>query len=299
MAKTDPKADPAPDPKADPAPDPVPHPAAGGGDNPFGDLDDSASAFMEAQGVKTPADALKVAMSLNGKLGSAGDRMFEIPREDDPEAEAKTAALYEKLGRPKEAKDYQLPEKLEALKFEGERQEKYFGLFHRHGLSAAGAKELLSALDADSKAEMEAMSRAFDEEKAAAETALKQDWGGDFGRRLNVISALANERGEAFQKFLDDTGVGNHPEMAKLLWDMAEATKEPGALDGLANARPGTSGRTMQEIDADLTSHEEKYSAALRSKSHRDHAFAAKQRLALIKEKTDLEAAIAKGKSAA
>lgn len=253
--------------------------------SPWGDgLDERDRAFVEGLQVKTPADLVKAARAISERQNAPADRVLELPRDDDPEKDAKMTAIFDRLGRPKEPGAYETPEKFEALQFEGERRDKYLGLFHRHGLSNSAVKDILTAIDQDSAADLKRAAEEMTREREAAEAALRKQWGGDYERRIKVAQAVAAERGDEFKAFLEDTGLGNDPRMAALLWDFAAATAEPGKLEGLAGGGDTPSGETISALEGKLVEHEQKYDAALRSRQHKDHKFAVKTRLDLIKK---------------
>ncbi|MEL7488781.1 MAG: hypothetical protein AAGJ87_16400, partial [Pseudomonadota bacterium] len=76
------------------------------------------------------------------------------------------------------------------------------------------------------------------------------------------------------------------PAMAKLLFDYAQATSEPGALEGVARG-DAPANRTPGEIDADIAALRSQHGDALENRNHPDHHVYYKRYIALTKEKTE------------
>jgi hypothetical protein len=119
------------------------------------------------------------------------------------------------------------------------------GLFKEMNLSQENAQKLI---DFQAK-------RAADDMKSATETWSKtmEDWATSAkndkefgGEKFNANIAIAKEGkdafgGEGFDNMLEETGVGNHPEMLRFLVKVGAVVKEHDILQGTSSARSNTS----------------------------------------------------------
>ena len=73
---------------------------------------------------------------------------------------------------------------------------------------------------------------------------LRNEWGRDFDRHAREARrAVKNLAPEGFARFLDQTGLGDHPAMARLFLHLGRRLGEDALVDG-ANAAPATIPRT-------------------------------------------------------
>lgn len=105
----------------------------------FADEDKDTLEWINRAGYKTPKDVAKAAHEQSKLIGSS----IRIPGKDATDQER--SDFLDKLGRPKEAKDYSFkpPENLpKDLPYDGERATEFKGVAHQLGLTDAQAKGL-------------------------------------------------------------------------------------------------------------------------------------------------------------
>lgn len=122
-------------------------------------------------------------------IGVPADQIIRLPKDGD---DAARSAVYDRLGRPKDAKDYQLklpegvkPEGVESLK----------PIFHKHGLNSQQASGLLADLLAQEKVEETAQAAQYSAKVDAEAAALSKEWGVAEEKNVVVAKGAAKELG--------------------------------------------------------------------------------------------------------
>jgi len=158
----------------------------------FDRLSPDDKAYAENKGWKadTGVDAIFQSYQHLEKLLGAdrAGRTVVLPK--DGEDKAALNAIYDKLGRPKTAAEYDLslalPEGADNALIDGAKQ-----WFHEAGLSAEQAKAVTSAYVQMEKAAAEKVNSAY----ALEIDALKREWGAEFPRRVEVAKGALRAAG--------------------------------------------------------------------------------------------------------
>ena len=178
-------------------------------------LPDDIKPIVSSKGWKDPADAIRSYTNLEKTLGQ---KRLPAPAADwKPE---QYDSFYKELGRPDKSDDYKVPEHKfpDGINFDESRIKEAKAMLHRHGLTPRQAEGLLKdhfeTISKDAEATFEARKR--DEEAAVFK--LKDEWKGDYDVNLKTAKdALAKFGDEEAVKYLNETGLGNHPAMVKML----------------------------------------------------------------------------------
>jgi hypothetical protein len=138
--------------------------------------------------------------------------------------------VWNKLGRPEKPDGYEFPEGAVPEALAQPLREKA----HSLGLSKTQTAELAGWYAEQRAAEMQQLGQ-------QALTTLKAEWGKTFDDQLHAAKkALREVGGEGVMKVLDETGLGNHPEIikmfAKLGAERGEAGLKGGAQGNMAGA---------------------------------------------------------------
>lgn len=147
--------------------------------------------FVESKNFKDPATVAESYRNLEKLLGGPREKLFRIP---DSESDAKAwGDIYDKLGRPKDAKEYDIkvPEGMGDQKFADWAR----GKFHELGFTKKQAETLTAGWN-------EYIGKASAEQTAAMEsktnqevTALQSEWGAAHDQNLKIAKAAASEFG--------------------------------------------------------------------------------------------------------
>lgn len=154
--------------------------AAAGSPSPWAGLSEDIRGFVEMKGWKDPGAAIESYRNLEKLRGVPAERLLTLPaKEDDAEA---WNSIYGRLGRPSKPEEYGI---------EGVAPE-LIAEVHKAGLTKRQASALAGFITeraGKSKAEADAK---WEAESAAADEALKREWGGEFETNLKAATQLAN-----------------------------------------------------------------------------------------------------------
>jgi hypothetical protein len=193
----------------------------------YGDIEDSElKGWVENKGFKDPLAALNSMRNMEKLVGA--DKIA-LPKDDNEEEWAK---VYDKLGRPKEAGDYQLPvPEGEDGAFAGEAGKK----MHELGLNTKQARGLAEWWNEQAAGIKETMEVEQAEAAKADAEALKQEWGKDYPTEVEIarramrqfeitgdeqeeilsgskatLTKVLNRIGKSFREDSDKAGSGNN-----------------------------------------------------------------------------------------
>lgn len=179
-----------------------------------------------------------------------GANTVKIPGSDASDEER--AAFYDKLGRPESPDKYELPQEGLPEGFEPNegRLTAMREAAHQAGISAQQFAALARA-DAEY---MESEKTAFGEQVTQSQQesidALKKEWGAAFDQNLDLAKkAVRHFGGDDLVKFMDESGVGNDPAMAKAMAKVGRMIAEDEVVGGGRGQQFGhTPAEARQEI---------------------------------------------------
>lgn len=183
---------------ADPAASGGTPPAAGGTPTPPAPpanwIDSVQNAEVRAwalnKAYKDPATALESHFQLERLHGTPKERLLKLPEKDDsPE----WGEVYDRLGRPKEAKEYDIkaPEGLADDKFVDWAK----STFHEIGLPRKQAEKLNAKWNEYMSAATQAAQTAAAEKETAELASLRKEWGGAFEQNMAIFERAADSLG--------------------------------------------------------------------------------------------------------
>lgn len=125
--------------------------------------------------------------------------------------------VYNKLGRPEKAGDYELPqENVPSLEDQGAQLEEFKGEAHRLGLNKQQFAGLVRFMAEKGQQGSEAAQANMTEMQKQAVATLQQEFGAAYDQNLNLAkSAVEQFGGEELKAVLNQTGLGNNPELVK------------------------------------------------------------------------------------
>ena len=175
------------------------------------DLDTLAKSYLDSQtyiggSIRVPGEDAgdEDWTSFNNKLLEKVPGMLNLPKD---EAEA-NAMLFQKLGRPESADKYSVATDASAEQIE------FMKWAWDNGMSDAQVKNWFKA----NEERQSSSSDQLNSELSQQEEALKAEWGQGYQRKLadakNAIKAYADDQ---VNDFLENTGLGDHPMIQRLL----------------------------------------------------------------------------------
>lgn len=148
--------------------------------------------------------------------------------------------LYMKLGKPESAEGYtdvfgNLPEGFE---WQEDIQRGFLDAVHKAGLNNHQAQEIVGWYENWQRDIGIQSDRLLGE----AETTLRSEWGPNYEGNISLASrAVAKVGGEPLQKLLDETGMGNHPDMIRAFTRVGRVLAEDNiitaSVDGAATSQ--------------------------------------------------------------
>ena len=214
------------------------------------------------------ADAMKMLVHAQRLVGR--DRVA-IPGADAPEEDWN--ALHDRLGRPERPEDYDLALP-EGAPGDVPVDEALAGRFreqaHRLGLLPRQVQGLYAWFMGEQAQGAEVAASAAEEAGAT----LRREWGASYARNLDAARRAGRMLGgETLLKHLDDSGIGNDPQVIRALARagrlLAEAdAPEAGAADGFAPIGEAARGE-IARLQGDAA-----FMAAYRDRQHPDHGSA-------------------------
>jgi hypothetical protein len=187
--------------------------------SPFNGVGDLASAFIE-QG---------------GKLSALeGEGRIKIPGED---ATAEDKAAFNKaLGVPDSAEGYELrkPETLpEGMSYSTELEAAYKAKAFELGLPPGQTAALYDFYNQIIMDTHNQKAKQDQESLAAAETTLKKEWGESYDGNLERVKRVMGKfGGEEFTAFLNTSGLGDNPAMAKMMLEFSKVISDDLFMEG-------------------------------------------------------------------
>lgn len=180
---------------------------------------------------KTVGDFATNYLENSTKLSEAERKLGNsVPKLSDTATDAERGAYYDALGRPKDAKEYELqgedknaPEWSSAWKQD----------FHSLGLTKAQAKQLSEKFNGRIQAMVDAHNQSLQNEYKTAETALRSEWGDKFDTNVELAKRVyqklnLTEFDKDFASGTDKTRLST----IKLLVKVAAATGEDSSPQG-------------------------------------------------------------------
>lgn len=157
---------------------------------------------------------------------------IRLPKADAKPEDAEKAwnDIYGKLGRPEAPDKYEIKvdPKLERLFAEGDLKS-FREAAHKMGLTQKQVNDLMTW----EQGRVGANQAALSEMRQSTETELKNEWGAAFDRNLGLAArAVIESGGKDLLKFLDDTGLGNHPALIKAFAKMGQILADEGYMEG-------------------------------------------------------------------
>lgn len=155
-------------------------------------------------------------------------RSVVLPNEKSTPEER--SAFFDKLGRPKEFAGYESPKDLKLhpeLKIDATQLDGFRKSFHELGLSKPQGEALIKQYLETMNGNVTAMETAREQETAARMAELDKEWGVNKDANLKIVARAVDAFGGAeLRKFFDESGLGNHPAMIKMFYDIGKKIGE-------------------------------------------------------------------------
>lgn len=178
---------------------------------PYKTLGDFAKMHLETAG-KTK--------ELEGKLSGA------IFKPDDNAKPEDRESFYRSLGKPEKATEYEFP-KTEGIEHDPKMIEWAQATFHSANLSKEQAASIGAAWDGFISGMVKAQQESAQKAIADVETKLKAELGDQYDTAKELTRRLLTKHAKPDElAFMEEGGLGNHPALIRLMFEMAKKTGE-------------------------------------------------------------------------
>jgi len=195
-------------------------------------FNDDLKGYVHNKGFKDPGAVLESYRNLEKLIGAPKERIVKLPEKADDPA---WAEVYDRLGRPKDAKEYTIKAP------EGLGEDKQFvdwakGKFHELGLTRQQGEKLSQSWNEYVATQMNGASEANQQASKEAEQALKKEWGAAFEQNLNVVDRAAKQFGLEDKHLLALRQALGPAEAAKLVLKIGQGIGEDTFVAGETRA---------------------------------------------------------------
>lgn len=174
---------------------------------------------------ETPAELAKGYKNLSSKLGADQAELVRITKDGD------LSEVYKKLGRPEKPDEYEFPEFKTAMP--EEYMKSLAAKAHENGLTRSQLKNMLSFTDEFQASQIAAQQQEEADRLAAAEDALRGEYGDNYDAKIEKAGALAEELfGKELAEKFAESQLGKDPEFIKQMVATAEKLEEQPPVKG-------------------------------------------------------------------
>ena len=155
-----------------------------------------------------------------------------VPASDAPQEEKD--AFFNKLGRPEKVDGYELPtENMPEVPIDEGLVGKFFDEAHRIGLSKQQAAALIRFQTESMQDQMGEYEQENTQALENAEAAMRKEFGNAYEEKLGMAQqAVKQFGGEELVNYLNDTGLGNSPELIRTFANIAKVVSNDEVLGG-------------------------------------------------------------------
>jgi hypothetical protein len=138
------------------------------------------------------------------KIGGNPDHLVQLPQEGESRDN-----FYNKIGRPETPEGYDFGE-------DGGKLDFYRNATHQLGLTQDQAANMLQLYAAVEEEQTKASDKQNADFAVESQINLKREWGTNYDSNIDMAQrAFAQFASPEFSKLMDETGLGNHPELLK------------------------------------------------------------------------------------
>ena len=192
--------------------------------------------FKEHEFVKTftkPGDFVKSALEIKTEHDSLKTKLEgAIFKPDDKATPEQREAYLRALGKPEKPTEYAFP-KMEGIERDPKFVEWAQNTFHKIGLPKEMGKQVAAQFDAFTLELAKANKAAVEKARTDAETALKAELKDGYPAAVELTKRFLTKYAKPEDTaFLDESGMGNHPALIRMIVNFAKLTGEDVSIQG-------------------------------------------------------------------
>ena len=175
------------------------------------------------------------------KIGGNPDHLVQLPQEGESRDN-----FYNQIGRPETPDGYNFGTE------PGDNRLDFFkDAVHKIGLTQDQATNMLQLYAAVENEQSKASDRANADFAVESQIELKREWGVDYDSKIDMAQrAFAQFATPEFSKIMDETGIGNHPELLKAFSKVGEAMGDDKLVVGTGRAVGMSPQQAKEEIES-------------------------------------------------
>ena len=175
------------------------------------------------------------------KIGGNPDHLVQIPQEGESKDN-----FYNQIGRPQTPEGYEF-----GTEPDDERLNFYRDAVHKFGLTQDQAANMLQLYAAVENEQTKANDKANADFAVEGQIELKREWGTHYDSKIDMAQrAFAQFATPEFSKIMDETGIGNHPELLKAFSKVGEAMGDDKLVVGTGRAVGMSPQQAKEEIES-------------------------------------------------
>ena len=188
--------------------------------------------FKEHEFVKTfqkPGDFVKSAIEIKTERDALNKKLENVIPKLSPDAtQEQKDAFYASLGRPEKADGYEFEGTIDEATAKWAKD-----TFYQAGLTKDQAKVVQTQWNGFMEKMVKAETDSREKERTAAEAALKTELGDKYDASIELVKRFWQKHSnEDFDKFVNETKIGNDPRMIRFLVNVAKVTGEDSSPPG-------------------------------------------------------------------
>ena len=173
------------------------------------------------------------------KIGGNPDHLVQLPQEGESRDN-----FYNKIGRPETPEGYNFGE-------DGGKLDFYRNATHQIGLTQDQAASMLKLYAAVENEQTKASTKANADFAVDSQINLKREWGTNYDSKIDMAQrAFAQFSSKEFSQLMDETGLGNHPELLKAFSKIGEMMGEDQLVVGSGGGGSISSQQAKEEIES-------------------------------------------------
>jgi len=174
------------------------------------------------------------------KIGGNPDHLVQLPQEGES-----WDNFYNKIGRPETPDGYDFGDTKDP------RLDFYKNATHQIGLTQDQAASMLQLYAAVEQEQTKESDKANADFAVDSQIQLKREWGANYDSKIDMAQrAFAQFSSKEFSKLMDDTGLGNHPELLKAFSKVGEMLGDEQLVVGSGRGGSMSPQQAKEEIES-------------------------------------------------
>lgn len=198
-------------------------------------MNDDLKGYVGLKGFKGPGDVVDAYRNFEKLQGVPQDRVMKLPEKFYDDAGALTPegrAIFEKVGAPKEAKDYDLQRFIPKENGDPKLMERFSEVFKDAGVSKSAAEKIVASWNELQTVTMAQMKEATAQKFKDEQGVLLKDWGAAFDQNTQIAREGAKRMGHDTKTMDALSAVLGHAATMKLYHQMGSAVGESAFIGG-------------------------------------------------------------------